>query len=62
MATPRTVLRSDLDFEAGKRENVLGTWDEQTAGCGVNVMLNAEVKAVTGGKGGFTLALPMVTR
>ena len=29
MATPsQLVLRSDLDFEAGKREKVLGTWDE----------------------------------
>jgi cGMP-dependent protein kinase 2 len=28
MATPSNlVLRSDLDFEAGKREAVLGTWD-----------------------------------
>ncbi|NNM75492.1 cyclic nucleotide-binding domain-containing protein [Sphingomonas sp. ID1715] len=58
MATPsQLVLRSDLDFEAGKREKVLGTWDEQTAGHGVNVMLNAEVKAITGAKGDFTIAL-----
>ena len=33
MATPsQLVLRSDMDFDAGKRENVLGTWDEQTEG------------------------------
>ena len=33
MATPsQLVLRSDMDFEAGKREKVLGTWDEQAAG------------------------------
>ena len=58
MATPsQLVLRSDLDFEAGKREKVLGTWDEQTAGHKVNVMLHAEVKAVTGQKGDFTLKL-----
>ena len=32
MATPsQLVLRSDFDFEAGKREKVLGTWDEQAA-------------------------------
>ena len=38
MATPsQLVLRSDLDFEAGKREKVLGTWDEQTAHHKVNV-------------------------
>ena len=58
MATPsQLVLRSDLDFEAGKRETVLGTWDEQTAGHGVNVMLNADVKAITGAKGDFAIAL-----
>src|SRR5215204_6555989 len=33
MATPSNlVLRADLGFEAGKREVVLGTWDEQTGG------------------------------
>src|SRR5690349_18888251 len=33
MATPSNlVLRSDLDFEAGKREVVLGKWDDGTAG------------------------------
>ena len=45
MATPsQLVLRSDLDFEAGKREEVLGTWDEQAAEHKVNVKLNAEVE------------------
>jgi cGMP-dependent protein kinase 2 len=32
MATPsQLVLRSDMDFEAGKREAVLGTWDRRPA-------------------------------
>ena len=32
MATPsQLVLRSDVDFDAGKREKILGIWDEQTA-------------------------------
>jgi cGMP-dependent protein kinase 2 len=58
MATPsQLVLRSDLDFEAGKREKVLGTWDEQTAAHGVNVKYNAEVKAITGARGDFALQL-----
>jgi CRP-like cAMP-binding protein/Fe-S-cluster-containing hydrogenase component 2/thioredoxin reductase len=49
MATPsQLVLRSDLDFEAGKREKVLGTWDEQTAGHKVNVRYHAEVKSIAG--------------
>ena len=33
MATPsQLVLRSDIEFAAGKREAVLDTWDLQTAG------------------------------
>ncbi|MDQ4087419.1 MAG: NAD(P)-binding domain-containing protein [Pseudomonadota bacterium] len=58
MATPsQLVLRSDLDFEAGKREAILGTWDRQAAEHKINVMLNAEVKAITGEKGNFTVTL-----
>ncbi|HWW66054.1 MAG TPA: cyclic nucleotide-binding domain-containing protein [Sphingomonadaceae bacterium] len=58
MATPsQLVLRSDLAFDAGKREAVLGIWDEQTAAQGINVRLNAEVKAIAGMKGDFTLTL-----
>jgi thioredoxin reductase/Fe-S-cluster-containing hydrogenase component 2/CRP-like cAMP-binding protein len=58
MATPsQLVLRSDMNFEAGKREKVLGTWDEMAAGHKINVKLNAEVKAISGAKGDFTLAL-----
>ncbi len=49
MATPsQLVLRSPLDFDAGKREAVLGTWNEQTAAAGVNVKYLAEVKAIAG--------------
>ena len=56
MATPSNlVLRSDLDFEAGKREAVLGTWGEQTGGHKVNVLYNAEIASITGAKGSFTL-------
>ena len=58
MATPSNlVLRSDFDFEAGKRETILGIWDEQAAGQGVNVKLNAEVTKVEGTKGDFTIHL-----
>jgi cGMP-dependent protein kinase 2 len=58
MATPsQLVLRSDIDFAAGKREAVLDTWDLQTAANKVNVKLNAEVKAISGNKGDFTLQL-----
>jgi len=56
MATPsQLVLRSDLDFEAGKREKVLGTWDDQTAGHKVNVKLDADIVSITGSQGDFTL-------
>tara|TARA_R100001244_G_scaffold86820_5_gene66425 strand:+ start:21993 stop:24395 length:2403 start_codon:yes stop_codon:yes gene_type:complete len=58
MATPsQLVLRSDMDFDAGKREAILGTWDEQTAGHGVNVMYNAEPVKIEGDEGNFTITL-----
>ena len=58
MATPsQLVLRSDVDFAAGKRESVLDTWDIQTEANKVNVRRNAEVKAISGKKGDFTLEL-----
>lgn len=58
MATPsQLVLRSDARFEAGKRETILGVWDEDAAKAGVNVRYKSEVKAITGEKGAFTLAL-----
>ena len=58
MATPsQLVLRSDLDFDAGKREAVLGTWNQQSSGQKINIRLNSEVKAIGGDKGDFTLAL-----
>ena len=58
MATPsQLVLRSDMDFDAGKREAILGTWDEQTAGHGVNVMYQAEPVNIEGDEGNFTITL-----
>lgn len=58
MATPaKLVLRSDLDFDAGKREVILKTWDEQAVGNKVNVRYRSEVKAITGDRGDFALAL-----
>jgi len=58
MATPsQLVLRSDLDFDAGKRETVLGIWNDQSAAHKINVRLNSEVKKISGEKGDFTLAL-----
>lgn len=56
MATPNNlVLRSDCDFEAGKRETILGIWDEQMAAQNVNVVYNADVTEITGETGNFTI-------
>ena len=58
MATPsQLVLRSDMDFDAGKREAILDTWDEQTAGHGVNVMYKAEPVKIEGDEGNFRITL-----
>ena len=58
MATPsQLVLRSDVRFQADKRENILSVWDEDAHGAKVNVRYRAEVKSVTGEKGDFTIAL-----
>ena len=56
MATPsQLVLRSDVDFEAGKRETILGIWDDQTASQKINVAYNAEVKSISGAQGEFMI-------
>jgi CRP-like cAMP-binding protein/Fe-S-cluster-containing hydrogenase component 2/thioredoxin reductase len=58
MATPSNlVLRSDLDFDAGKREAILDTWSRQTAAHNVNVRLGAEVVEITGKAGDFVIRL-----
>ncbi|MEA3065301.1 MAG: hypothetical protein QOJ27_1753 [Sphingomonadales bacterium] len=58
MATPsQLVLRSDMDFEAGKREAVLGAWDQLAEERRINVMLGAEVKSIAGAKGDFLLTM-----
>jgi CRP-like cAMP-binding protein/Fe-S-cluster-containing hydrogenase component 2/thioredoxin reductase len=57
MATPsQLVLRSDMDFAAGKREAILDIWNRQTAEHTVNVRYLAEAKAITGKAGDFTIA------
>jgi len=58
MATPNNlVLRSDLDFDAGKREEILGIWDRQIEEGKVNVLYDAEVTAITGEAGNFTIEI-----
>ncbi|WP_408586317.1 cyclic nucleotide-binding domain-containing protein [Novosphingobium sp.] len=49
MATPsQLILRSDQEFDAGKREDILDKWNARTADLGVNVKYNADVKAIRG--------------
>ncbi|HEX5776387.1 MAG TPA: NAD(P)-binding domain-containing protein, partial [Caulobacteraceae bacterium] len=58
MATPaQLVLRADLDFAAGKREAVLGTWNEQSARAKLNVRFHADAVAITGTRGDFAIRL-----
>ncbi len=49
MATPsQLVLRSDQEFDAGKREDILGRWNRRTEELDVNVKYNAEVRSIRG--------------
>ncbi|HVL00689.1 MAG TPA: NAD(P)-binding domain-containing protein, partial [Dongiaceae bacterium] len=58
MAEPGVLpLRSDLKFDVGTREQVLGSWQSGLQGLGVNVQYGAEVKSIDGGKGAFELKL-----
>ena len=58
MATPAAlVLRSDLPFDAGKRETVLDAWDRQAATHGVSVQYDSDVQTIVGSQGDFTITL-----
>lgn len=58
MATPsQLVLRSDVGFDAGTRENTLEMWQSAVDTAGVNIRYNSEVTAITGAKGDFKLTL-----
>ena len=58
MATPsQLVLRSDIGFDAGKREAILALWEEQTAQGALNVRYHAEVTSIEGEAGAFCLKL-----
>jgi Fe-S-cluster-containing hydrogenase component 2/CRP-like cAMP-binding protein/thioredoxin reductase len=49
MATPsQLILRSDQEFDAGKKEDILDKWSRRTADLGVNVKYNADVKSIKG--------------
>jgi thioredoxin reductase/Fe-S-cluster-containing hydrogenase component 2/CRP-like cAMP-binding protein len=56
MATPdQLVLRADIDFEAGSREDILDIWDDQSGTAEINTKLNCEIVSITGKKGAFEI-------
>jgi thioredoxin reductase/CRP-like cAMP-binding protein/Fe-S-cluster-containing hydrogenase component 2 len=56
MATPdQLVLRSDIGFEAGKREDILERWNTQSEHAEVNTLFNADVSQISGEKGNFEI-------
>ena len=58
MAEPGILpLRSPIGFDAGKREEILNTWEEGLAEHKVNIQYDAEVSAIDGSKGNFTIKL-----
>ncbi len=57
-ANPENLaLRSDVEFDKGLREEVLAAFDRGIAGPKAHVRYNAEVTAISGQVGAFTLAL-----
>ena len=58
MAEPGYLqLRSDLPFEPGKRETIIGEWDAHIATVGLNIRLNCEVMEISGALGAFEILL-----
>lgn len=58
MAEPDFLpLRSDLTFEAGKRETILDNWSSGLGTHGVNIRYQSEVASISGQQGAFTIAL-----
>lgn len=58
MAEPSILpLRSPVDFAAGTREAILGTWQDNLSDLGVNIQYGAGVEKIAGEKGNFSLTL-----
>ena len=58
MAEPGILpLRSPLDFAQGTRENILSIWDAQLKKHAVNLRYGAQVAAIKGAKGDFSVEL-----
>src|SRR5258708_8644742 len=58
MAEPGFLeLRSDLSFEAGSREQVLGEWAQGVGKLAITARFSADVKSISGQHGSFELVL-----
>ncbi len=58
MAEPSILpLRSPVSFGAGKREQILEKWNQETGGLKVNQRLRSEVTALNGSRGDFTIKI-----
>lgn len=58
MAEPGQIpLRSSVGFGAGSREQILSVWEEAVERLRINVRFGAEVKAIAGGRGDFSLSM-----
>ena len=58
MAEPGILpLRSPIEFDAGKREEILDNWETGIKAVGVKIRYGAEVKSITGEQGNFVITL-----
>ena len=58
MAEPSILpLRSPVSFAAGKREQILDKWNQESSGLKVNQRLHSEVTALSGTRGDFTIKI-----
>jgi len=58
MAEPAVLpLRAEIEFAAGTREAILAAWETAVARSGARVRYRAEVSAIRGQRGDFTLVL-----
>lgn len=58
MATPDVLpLRADVEFQMGRREDVLAAWDSALTRHKVNIRYNADVTGITGSLGNFEIIL-----
>src|ERR1700761_3062468 len=58
MAEPSVLpLRSDMEFAAGRRENILESWERGIREANVNIRYRSEVTGIRGARGEFEISL-----